>query len=326
MSNTLKTTLKFLVSAAALGFVFYNIDVRETWNVIRGASPWWLLAAVVVYVLSQMLSSERVRRMLSAIGVDVHWWVNMKLYWLGMFYNFFLPGGVGGDGYKVYWLHKRRHAQVRPAVMAMLGDRMSGLAAICIYTLCYAAVRPGAAESLGWHSHIGQYWMLCFIPVGLWLYWLFFRLLQRQLMWVSFKALAYSFVIQGLQMVSAALILEALDATGLIWDYLFLFLLSSIASAIPATLGGVGARETAFAIGSTYLGIEQPFAISLSLLFYAVSLVGALPGAVLAAKSNLIDGEAVPRPEGEIDFGAAIEAASDDVSEKSADGQQTRKN
>ncbi len=318
MNKTLKTILKVSVSLGTLAFVFTKIDFAATWQTMRGVSPLWLFLSVLLYTASQVVSSERVRGMLSAVPVSIGWAVNMRLYWLGMFYNFFLPGGVGGDGYKVYWLHRRCGTPVKPAVFALLGDRLSGLGAILVYTLAYAALRPGLADSVGLHSvsYTEQLWVLLLIPVGVWVYWFFFRFLQRRLAHAALVALVRSLLVQGLQMCTAAAILEGLDAGGLIGDYLFLFLISSIASAVPVTIGGVGAREVAFMIGSRYLGVEPNCAISLSLLFYAVSLVCSLPGIYYSLHSERIDGTAVPKPKSTIELTEVVETVDADSKEQ----------
>lgn len=191
ISKTLKTIIKVCVSLGALAFVFTKIDFSGTWQTICGVSLWWLVVAVFFYTFSQVISSERVRLMLSAVPVPVDKIVNLRLYWLGMFYNFFLPGGVGGDGYKVFWLHRRYGVRVKPVVLALLGDRMSGLGAICIYTLAYAALRPGLAQSVGMTVVEDlRLWLLALIPVGVWAYWLFFRFFQRNLASASLKVWA----------------------------------------------------------------------------------------------------------------------------------------
>lgn len=310
INKTLKTLLKICVSLGALAFVFTKIDFRGTWQTICGVSPWWLAVAILVYALSQAVSSERVRLMLSAVPVKIQAKVNLKLYWLGMFYNFFLPGGVGGDGYKVFWIHRRYGTKVKPAILALLGDRMSGLAAILFYTVAYAAFRPGLAQSVGMPVvEELRLWLLALIPVGAWAYWLFFKFFQRNLSTAALKAMAVSLVVQGLQMATAAAILQGLDADGSQADYLFLFLLSSIASAVPVTIGGVGAREVAFMIGSRYLCVEPSCAISLSLLFYAVSLLCSLPGIYYSFHSDKIDGRPAPFPEQPVELTDIIENA-----------------
>lgn len=309
MNKTLKTILKTGVSLGALAFVFSKIDLGGIWQTIKGVQPLWLVMAVALYALSQAVSSERVRGVLAAVPVRIDWRVNMRLYWLGMFYNFFLPGGVGGDGYKVYWLHKRYTTPVKPAVFALVGDRLSGLGAIVVYTLAYAAFRPGLAVSVGLQgvSSTEQLWVLALIPVGVWAYWMFFRLFQKNLATAAMRALAVSLLVQGLQMCTAAAILEGLAAGGLLGDYLFLFLLSSIASAVPVTIGGVGAREMAFMIGSRYLGVDPNCAVSLSLLFYAVSLLCSLPGVYYSFRSYKIDGKPIPQPDEPIELDDVVE-------------------
>ncbi len=305
----IKTIIKICVSLGALAFVFSKIDFGGTWETMRSVSPFWLIVALVLYAVSQFVSAERVRGVLAAVPVKIDWVVNLRLYWLGMFYNFFLPGGVGGDGYKVYWLHKRYDTPVKPAVFALIGDRLSGLGAILVYTLAYAAFRSGLAASVGLAgvSETQQLWVLILIPVGVWVYWIFFRLFQRNLSRAAMVALGISLGVQGLQMCTAAAILEGLDAGGLIGDYLFLFLISSVASAVPVTIGGVGAREMAFMIGSQYLGVEPNCAISLSLLFYAVSLVCSIPGVYYSIRSYKIDGQPIPKPDESIELTDVVE-------------------
>lgn len=270
----------------ALSFVFSRIDLAGTWQTLRGVHAGWLCAAMGVYVASQMVSSERLRLMLRPLGIRLRRWVCVKLYWLGLFYNFFLPGGVGGDGYKVYWLHRRWPASVRRLVLCLLGDRVSGLAAILLYTALYACWRPGLLPA----------WWLLAIPVAAYVYWLLFKLFAYRLRWTACWAAGVSLVVQALQMAAAGAILKGLGVAGGYGDYLFLFLLSSVASAVPITVGGVGAREMAFMVGSQHLGTEQTAAVALSLLFYAVSLTAALPGLALALRTELVDGRHLKKP------------------------------
>jgi uncharacterized membrane protein YbhN (UPF0104 family) len=81
---------------------------------------------------------------------------------------------------------------------------------------------------------------------------------------------------------AAVMILQSLGVKldGVYQNYLFLFFLSAIMGAIPITLGGIGAREITFLFGANYLGIDETYAVSLSILFYAASAITALPGII----------------------------------------------
>ena len=131
-------------------------------------------------------------------------------------------------------------------------------------------------DTLIWINPYLNYFVILipFIAAG---YYIYLKLFSSHLAKATWKVFFLSIVIQGLQMLSAIIILKAMGAqlAGRHDDYLFLFLLSSIMSAIPISPpGGLGLREVTFMFGSQYLGLNQNHAITLSLLFYIVSLIG----------------------------------------------------
>lgn len=283
--KTLKLLLKIAVSAAAICFVVSKIDVGQTWRTMCQANWLGLVAALVVYLVSQVLSAMRLNSLFKHLPLQLDTFMNIRLYWLGMFYNFFLPGGVGGDGYKVYYLNRRYRSGVKELVATMFGDRLSGLAAICCYLLLFLSF---FIEDLPLPL---REWYFLGIPIVLGCYYIFLRYAKKCLLAGFWRVIGYSFVVQGLQMTAAAFILFSLAGKDCPIDsYIFLFFVSSIASAIPFTLGGIGAREMAFVIGSQYLGTDEGVAVSLSLLFYAVSLISSLPGITFVLRKSLIEG------------------------------------
>lgn len=63
-----------------------------------------------------------------------------------------------------------------------------------------------------------------------------------------------------------------------------LFLISSLVSIIPFTVGGIGAREMAFVIGANLIGSKPEVCVALSLIFYFISAVVSLSGALYIIK------------------------------------------
>ena len=85
--------------------------------------------------------------------------------------------------------------------------------------------------------------------------------------------------VQGAQLLCVAALLAATGTAAHGPAYLLVFLASSVAAALPFTVGGIGAREVVFLLGAQWLGLDAAVSVSLSLLFYLITAAVALPGA-----------------------------------------------
>ncbi|MGB7393889.1 MAG: lysylphosphatidylglycerol synthase domain-containing protein, partial [Pricia sp.] len=73
-------------------------------------------------------------------------------------------------------------------------------------------------------------------------------------------------------------ILCALSIENHILAYLFVFLISSIVSVVPLTIGGIGSREVTFYYGALWLGLDQDTSIGISIAFFVITAVVSLCG------------------------------------------------
>nr|WP_321406530.1 lysylphosphatidylglycerol synthase transmembrane domain-containing protein [uncultured Carboxylicivirga sp.] len=270
--NIIKLILKLVFSSAAIYYIVSKLNLREVGDLIKTARLWYVFMAMLLYGLSQLLSSFRLNGLFKAIQLNIPHLSNIKLYWLGMFYNFFLPGGVGGDGYKVFYLHKRFKTPVKQLLGAVLADRVSGLSIILVYILGLVYFIEYDLPYKGWF-----FLLIPFVSFG---FYLFLRIFNKKLTKAFGSVTFWSLIVQGIQMIAVLCLLKALGGqTKGHWDdYMFLFFLSTIASAIPITLGGIGAREVTFFKGAILLGINQEIAVAVSVLFYLNSLMISIPG------------------------------------------------
>jgi len=106
VKKLLKTAVQILVTVIALSLVLQKTDIGEIGRIIQGANIWYLLASLLFSNISKVFNAVRLSRFFKAVGLELSWVYNLKLYYLGMFYNLFLPGGIGGDGYKIFVLKK----------------------------------------------------------------------------------------------------------------------------------------------------------------------------------------------------------------------------
>jgi uncharacterized membrane protein YbhN (UPF0104 family) len=270
INKHLKLFLKLAITIAALYVVFRNIDLREVLLLFRRSNPWWLLLALMAFVLSQVVSSFRLNRFLGSIDIRISEKANFRLYLLGMFYNLFLPGGIGGDGYKIYLLNKTFRVRVGKLFWALIMDRLSGLVALMgiAAVLMYFVDFPAVVHYLAW----------LLIPLSALAFYLVIHFSLKHFQNIVLKITGYSYIIQLLQVLSAFLILLAFNTYENQLTYLFLFLVSSIVSSIPITVGGVGSREITFLYGAKFLEMNIHEAVGLSFMFYLITVLVSLSG------------------------------------------------
>jgi uncharacterized membrane protein YbhN (UPF0104 family) len=279
---TLLVKLAFM--AAALWLVAHHLDLPALGRTLRQARPGWLALAAALFTLSKLISSVRLNTFFRAVDIQLTERYNLRLYWLGMFYNLFLPGGIGGDGYKVYLLGKEFPGRRGLIFRALLLDRLSGMVALLVLLLALLAVVPAAELRAAGALALPTWWRavpLALIPLGLGLSYVLgrwgFGEFRSAFGRTSWEALG----VQGAQVLCAWALLAALGvAQGPVLPYLLVFLASSIAAVLPLTVGGLGARELTFLYGAKLFALSVPVAVSVSVLFYVitalVSLVGAL--------------------------------------------------
>lgn len=275
------TTLKFGVTAVALYFVFRKINFSEILALYRTADIMYLIAALLLFAGSKVLSSLRLNLLFHRIGIPLSSATNMKLYLIGMFYNLFLPGGIGGDGYKIYLLNRHFDVKARKILGAVFMDRVAGIVMLWVVALCFLYfVEP----------HI-PYRFLIFIAIPLLFAGLYLgmRWLFRDYLSVYLPISIYSIGVQLMQVLCAFCILMAFHHHEQNFSYLFLFLISSIVTIIPITVGGAGMREITFLYGAQFLGVDTHLSVALSLMFYFITVLVSFCGIYFVVKPIRFD-------------------------------------
>lgn len=276
-----KAILKIAISVAALWYVFSKIDFHEVMSIFASVNYGWLLAATLLFVVSKYFSALRLNVFFSNIGSRLNEAGNLRLYLLGMYYNLFLPGGIGGDGYKVYLLNRQFGIKAKKLFWAVLLDRVNGVLALFVLAMLLApfTVIPD----------LYKYIALGLIPVSIAVYYLaiskFFSDFRQGLNLTNL----YSLGVQTAQLISAWFILLANHHHDQALAYLFLFLVSSIVATLPFTIGGIGSREITFLFGAEIMQLDIHLSIALSLLFYVITALVSLCGIYYSLHSKALN-------------------------------------
>lgn len=274
-----------MLTGLALYLVFRKIDTNQLLSLVKTMHWIWLVPAILLFVLSKVATAVRLNQYFKNIGLFLSEKLNFRLYLVGMFYNLFLPGGIGGDGYKVYLLNKEFKTPVKKLLQAALLDRLGGLVAIVFLLFGLFLIVEVELEFL--ESSIWNALMIGGLILTIPAFWLVQRLFFKDFLASFWSANAWSFLGQIAQLVCAWFILMALGIDEKIMAYQLVFLLSSIVAVLPLTIGGVGARELVFVYAHQYAGIEEAAAVAFSLIFFLITAGVSFMGAFV--KVDLVE-------------------------------------
>ncbi|HVV55877.1 MAG TPA: lysylphosphatidylglycerol synthase transmembrane domain-containing protein [Mucilaginibacter sp.] len=270
--NVTKLLFKLGVTSVLLYYVFSKVPFSEVKYRLFHANYWWMLAGVFVYFLSMVASAWRLLSFFKSIDLRLDTRFNFRLYLLGIFYNLLLPGGIGGDGYKIYLLHKNYNLPAKRVFWAIAFDRVSGLWAIGLIVVVLTIFIPQIQEQI--HIAIP---MIVFVA-GTAIYYLIVRIFFKEFTRHFFKGHAKAVIVQSLQVLTIICVLMGQDFHGKFSPYLLSFLISALAAVVPITFGGAGAREAIFQKLSPIFHMNVGLAVFLSVSFYLTSLVVAMLG------------------------------------------------
>lgn len=268
--SVIKTLLKLAVTSILLYYVFRNVHFADVKYRLYHANYWWMFAALVSFFVSMVVSAWRLMSYFRSIDLKLDPRFNFRLYLLGLFYNFLLPGGIGGDGYKIYLLKKNYQLPARKVFWAIMFDRLSGLWAIGLITVVLIFLIPQI------DVHIG-------IPLGIFtvasaIYYFVAYKFFREYTKYFFEGHLKAVLVQGLQVLTIVFVLLGQDFTGKFSPYLLSFLISALATIIPISVGGAGIRETVFQQLTKVFPMDKSLAVFLPGSFYIISLLVALLG------------------------------------------------
>jgi uncharacterized membrane protein YbhN (UPF0104 family) len=273
----IKLAVQVLVSVGLVAFLVQKLDFGQIKTILNRPGGWpWLLGAFVLFNASKVVAALRLNIYQRHVGVVLSEGQNLRLYYAGMFLNLFLPGGIGGDGYKIFVLNRQQGVAVKKLVLVTLADRVSGL--LCLLLLLCGLV-PWV--ELGW----------AFVKVvavaGVAALSIVATLVLGHRLALPFKSNSLSKVVSlglAVQVFQLGCMTFLLSYVALplahYLPYLSVFLLSSIVAVLPLSLGGLGAREVTFFYCMGLLNLDPAFGVAVSGAFFLLSMASSLIGAL----------------------------------------------
>jgi hypothetical protein len=274
LKERLILALKVILSLTAIIYVFKKISLADIADVLKSANLLFLGLAFLLFIISKIMAAIRTLLILKCYGIPISGWDNLKLYWTGMFYNLFLPGGIGGDVYKTVVINNMHTNGIKVSVGSVLMDRIGGVTALVVLALLFIPF-TNLYDQYGWVTYAG-------VPLAIIGFIGIILIFMPRLKGIAGKLLGWSFLVQIFQVLAVLLILGAFNIKNDQPAYLFIFLVSSVAAMLPISVGGIGIRELVFLSISNYLSLDQKVAVAISLTFYLITVLGSSLGAIPA--------------------------------------------
>jgi uncharacterized membrane protein YbhN (UPF0104 family) len=142
VKKVLINVLRVVISVGGLAYVFLTNDWQEVLGELSQANLWYLLAALVLYLLSLVVRACRWLALVHGLDATVPFGRLLRLYFVGQFFSTFLPSIYGGDVVRA--LELTQDTDSSAAIGTVLLDRLTGLitlAAMGLVVLPFQAAR-----------------------------------------------------------------------------------------------------------------------------------------------------------------------------------------
>ena len=315
-----KLLVRIVLSVGILGYLFSKISLVSFWASFLNARHNYIILAFMLYIVGQTLCAYKWELLARTLGFRRRFKRFLAYYFIGMFFNLFFLGSIGGDVAKAYLLAGKEDSRMR-AGYSILADRFSGgmaLVTIAIIALISSPtihILPFLFKIIQWMGletgafSASKQALSLWLRIGLvgacivgWGLVLAFPLFLPFFPWLTKWAakiklgdfavywshpgrmslvLAISFGFQVINVVVYALLGTALNL-GIPWgDYFVIVPLVDLISILPISISGIGVREGAY-VGLLYLlGVRASEGLAFGILGFLVVMAASLLGGII---------------------------------------------
>lgn len=286
LRKTVLVLAKLAVSSLLLAFVLRKAGLQNVLAHLREVDLRFFILSSFVYLIALFLAAVRWSIFL---GGEYPVGRIYSLTLIGSFFNNLLPGAIGGDAVKAYYLYQQT-GQGGRVIASVLMDRYVGYVALLSIGLVsgLAAFRDLAAVRMQWLTPLlfAAFFAGSLAVFGLRIgrrfssvadFYDYFHDTLRDFALLA-KTLLLSFVIQALTILTIYLIARGIGHRPSFAALFVFFPIIMTAMMVPLSISGLGIRESAFVLLFGLTGMPSEVSITLSLLWFlsiaAASLLG----------------------------------------------------
>jgi uncharacterized membrane protein YbhN (UPF0104 family) len=280
--------IKFAISFALLYIVLSKTGIGQVFSTLKDMSLPIFISAILLYILAQLISTLRWKLLLPGmLGVRKLF----SLYMIGAFFNTILPGVIGGDAVKGFYLYKAI-GRGSLTLASIFMDRYIGF--VVLIAICAIAFPFGYKYLQGSRIEwLLPFVVLSFIIASLLIFGL--RLGKRIKILSGFYDYFHSYRNQKKVIIKTTLLSVLIQLSGIFAVYILaigigqhipflaclIFLpLIILFTTLPISISGLGVREGAFVLFFGLIGVKPEVATAISLSWFVTMTAGSLLGLV----------------------------------------------
>ena len=302
----ISTSLKLIFSG---GLIFWliqqgKLDLSILWSLTH---PFQLTLLLTLYLCLMLNNNLRWYILLKALSVKTSFKDTFKLSLVGLFFNYAMPGGVGGDIVKGYYILKNQKNRKIETAMSIFLDRFAGLYAMVIVgllTLCFyvfnTVQHPYQTQLNGLLFSILLIFLILSVVLAICFSPHFYKICQKFLSKIPLAmlrqnedliVLKFSYFIKAMGLSALTLMIciiffqasaHFMGFTLPFFIYLYAVPLSFVCMALPVSPGGIGIGQVAaLALFSWGLGKETPVGPVVISAFQIIGFLWGLVGAII---------------------------------------------
>ncbi|MHC4345924.1 MAG: lysylphosphatidylglycerol synthase transmembrane domain-containing protein [Planctomycetota bacterium] len=316
--------LRLAVVAAGIGFGVHWLNTEQAWprllRIFSDINPAVFAATLGIFTIGHVVVGLRWWLLLRAQTIVIRPAAAVRLYFLGWFYNNFMPSSVGGDLIRAWYVTRHTDKKLE-AVLSVFVDRAIGLlTTLIIAAFFYTLFLRGRGSELSLDklaaslASLARHWpfllaailiifalllVLYLIKPGRELLQKIWSGLRRRVLSVTTKTknaviLYCRKPLAILQVFALTVFVQLFTITGFwllgrnlgiqadIRYYFVFFTLVWVIGAIPVSIGGAVVMEGSLAyLFVHFAGVEPETALALALCQRLVWMITSLPGAVI---------------------------------------------
>jgi len=303
--SSLSFLLRLIVAVGLTYWVVRESHPRAVADTLASASWPGIAGALLLLIPDRVLMAYRWIALLGPLGARrPPFSTILRIFLVSTFVGTFLPGSVGGDAARA-WSLTREGVPSAESVASVMLDRLLGVVAIFLSAAIGLAIAPdllgdtaltllllvtGAACLFAlavvfsttvddWLRRVVRRWSpggvqraaekLLDALQG-------YRTAHGMLAWV----LVASVAVQVIRILQAILLGRSLGIDAPLLSYFAFVPIIVLAMQAPISVAGLGVGQLGFAWCFRRVGVPDPAAVALSVLFIALGVVGSLPGAI----------------------------------------------